>query len=80
MFKKDFLAYARGTKDSRVTSLLGLLGLDAHFMPPKTPAPDLPDIDWDAVYGRLEEQRTISRDFLFNAISAGPRYDTEAVA
>lgn len=80
VFKKDFLAYARGTKDSRVTSLLGLLGLDEHFMPPKTPAPDLPPIDWDEVYVKLEEQRRISRDFLFNAINAGPRFDTEAVA
>jgi len=81
VFKKEFLAYARGTKDSRVTSLLGLLGMDDRFMPPKTPVPEhLPAIDWAAVYARLAEQRKVSADFLFGAISAGPRYNTEAVA
>lgn len=69
IFKKNFYTYARGTKDSRVTSILHLLNLEDKFLQNDSPLPPLADIDYDTVYRHLERERKSSQDFLFRALN-----------
>lgn len=68
IFKKDFYTYARGTKDSRVTSILHLLGLDSKFLQNDQELPEIESIDYDSVYEHLNRERKNSQDFLFQAL------------
>lgn len=68
IYKKDFYTYARGTKDSRVTSILHLLDLDDKFLQNDEELPTIKAIDYNHVYEKLETERQISKAFLFNAL------------
>lgn len=68
IFKKDFYTYARGTKDSRVTSILDLMDLNDRFMQNGQPLPPVTAIDYDRVYQHLTRERQISSDYLFGAL------------
>lgn len=68
IYKKNFYTYARGTKDSRVTSILHLLELDSKFLQNDQELPALEDIDYEKVYRNLERERKSSSDFLFSAL------------
>ena len=68
IFKKDFYTYARGTKDSRVTSILHLLELDEKFLQNDEELPAITSIDYDKVYEHLTRERKASQDFLFRAL------------
>ena len=68
IFKKDFYTYARGTKDSRVTSLLHLMDLDDKFLQNDQELPPITSIDYDKVYEHLARERKTSQDFLFQAL------------
>lgn len=68
IFKKDFYTYARGTKDSRVTSILHLLELDDKFLQNDQELPALTSIDYEKVYQHLNRERKASQDFLFRAL------------
>ncbi len=70
VFKKDFFTYARGTKDSRVTSILSLLGLNDRFLLNTDELPPLAPIDYTAVYQLLDEERRKSRAYLDQALTA----------
>ena len=68
IYKKSFYTYARGTKDSRVTSILHLLGLDDKFLQNDQALPSLSDhIDYEKVYLNLEKERKNSKEFLNTA-------------
>ena len=69
IFKKNFYTYARGTKDSRVTSILHLLELDSKFLENDEELPPIEDIDYQKVYRNLERERKNSEEFLFNAVN-----------
>jgi len=69
IFKKNFYTYARGTKDSRVTSILHLLELDSKFLENDEELPPIEDIDYQKVYRNLERERKNSEEFLFNALN-----------
>jgi len=68
IFKKDFYTYARGTKDSRVTSILHLMDLDGRFLQNDQELPAITSIDYDKVYEHLNRERKKSQDFLFRAL------------
>ena len=68
IFKKDFYTYARGTKDSRVTSILHLLELDEKFLQNDEELPAITSIDYEKVYEHLNRERKTSQDFLFQAL------------
>lgn len=67
--KKEFYTYARGTKDSRVTSILHLLNLDDRFLENEQELPELPEIDYDDVYKHLNRERESSAKFLTDAFA-----------
>lgn len=77
IFKKDFYTYARGTKDSRVTSILHLLELDYKFIDNEEKLPPLKEIDYENVYRNLERERKSSAKFLFDALSASKKENEE---
>lgn len=68
VYRKDFYTYARGTKDSRVTSILHLLGLDSKFLQNDEELPAISSIDYDRVYENLDRERKSSQYFLFRAL------------
>ena len=67
--KKSFYTYARGTKDSRVTSILHLLHLDARFLQNDQEMPAVTEIDYDDVYKHLQAEREKSAKFLTDAFA-----------
>ena len=68
-FEKPFLTYARGTKDSRVTSLLSELGLMTAFVGWETRDAAPSEIDFETIRVRLETLRNESETFLLDALS-----------
>lgn len=68
VFKKDFYTYARGTKDSRVTSILGILDIPQRFLLNDEELPKVTSIDYQKVYEKLEKERLSSQEFLFHAL------------
>lgn len=67
--KKSFYTYARGTKDSRVTSILHLLHLDDRFLQNDQEMPAVTEIDYDDVYKHLQAEREKSAKFLTDAFA-----------
>lgn len=67
--KKGFYTYARGTKDSRVTSILHLLHLDDRFLQNDQEMPAVTEIDYDDVYKHLQAEREKSAKFLTDAFA-----------
>lgn len=67
--QKDFYTYARGTKDSRVTSILHLLNIDDRFLENEQELPELKAIDYEDVYQHLESEREKSAKFLSDAFT-----------
>ena len=68
VFKKEFYAFSRNEKDSRMTSILHLLGMEELFINGDRAPAELPGIDYDKVYERLQEQRRISMEYLEKAL------------
>ena len=72
--KKSFYTYARGTKDSRVTSILHLLHLDDKFIDNEETLGAFEEIDYDQVYTYLQEEREKSGKFLMDAFAKGQKH------
>ena len=69
LFKKPFVVMANRERGlSRIESLLGYFGLANRFVNNASEIADLPEIDYKAVYEKLEAMRTKSMDFLKNAL------------
>lgn len=68
-FKKSFVVVANRERGlSRIESLLGYFGLANRIVDNTTEIADLPEIDYKAVYEKLEVMRIKSMDFLKNAL------------
>lgn len=66
---KQFIAVAKSKYNTRITSLLDMVGLTDRFITDeKQLVEQMGVIDFDAVNSRLEAQRSISREFLLNSI------------
>ena len=73
LFHKPFIAVGNGQRGmSRMSSLLEMFGLDSRLVHGIDPEDDgtffLSQPDWEAVDNVLEQQRTVSRDFLENVL------------
>ena len=76
IFKKNFLAIVNKERgETRFTSLVKLLGLEDRlvysFAELQEKLKDLPPIDYDAVYEKLEKERCRCRQWLQESIEAG---------
>ena len=67
IFKRPFFAYSRKGAESKITWLCNSLGLQDRLTTLEMPLVDSP-IDWNSVYSELERRKTISKDFLLNAV------------
>lgn len=69
MFRKQFFVVANRERGmSRLDSLLGYFGLTDRIVSNASTAASLPEIDYKAVYEKLEVMRIKSMDFLKNAL------------